>query len=133
MSNSTGGRPVADWPGSGQVQDDLAATMKRPRIIPPPMTGDAATHPLAVTTIRSNSAPTNSPTNETAALVEKSIRGTQWIMLAIVIGVPLGFLTNVVMYRLSPAALGIYSLMLLLVTTVQTFFLFGGSNVVVAR
>ncbi len=127
MSDSTGGRPVADWQGQSPVQDDLAATMKRPRIIPPPMTGDAATHPLDVTTIRSN----GSHTSETAALVEKSIRGTQWIMLAIVIGVPLGFLTNVVMYRLSPAALGIYSLMLLLVTTVQTFFLFGGSNVVV--
>lgn len=86
------------------------------------------TMPLPVTAVQPRIA---GEPDDTGALVEKSIRGTQWIMLAILIGVPLGFLTTVVMYRLSPSALGLYRLMLLLVTTVQTFFLFGGANVIV--
>lgn len=70
-------------------------------------------------------------TGETKALIEKSIVGTQWIMVAILIGVPLGFLTQIIMGRISPDALATYSLMIVLVTAVQTFFLFGGANVIV--
>ena len=72
-----------------------------------------------------------SATGETKALIEKSIVGTQWIIVAILIGVPLGFVTQIVMGRLGPDALGTYSLMLVLVQAVQTFFLFGGANVIV--
>lgn len=78
-----------------------------------------------------NAEPAITQTGETKALIEKSIKGTQWIMVAILIGVPLGFLTRVVLGRVSPATLGVYTLMTLLVTTVQTFFLFGGANVIV--
>ncbi len=72
-----------------------------------------------------------SQTGETKALIEKSIVGTQWIMVAILIGVPLGFLTQILMGRIGPDALGTYRLMIVLVTAVQTFFLFGGANVIV--
>ena len=70
--------------------------------------------------------PVTTDTGETKALIEKSIVGTQWIMVAILIGVPLGFLTQIIMARIDPTALGIYNLMIVLVTAVQTFFLFGG-------
>ncbi len=70
-------------------------------------------------------------TSETKALIEKSIVGTQWIMVAILVGVPLGLVTQIVMGRLGKDVLGTYSLMLVLVQAVQTFFLFGGANVIV--
>ncbi len=67
----------------------------------------------------------------TQRLIDQSIRGTQWIMVAIIIGVPLGFLTNVIVAHLGPAALGTYALVIIIVTAIQTFFLFGGVNVLV--
>jgi O-antigen/teichoic acid export membrane protein len=67
----------------------------------------------------------------TQRLIEQSIRGTQWIMVAIIVGVPLGFLTNVIIAHLGQAALGTYALVLIIVTAIQTFFLFGGVNVLV--
>lgn len=69
--------------------------------------------------------------NERDELIKKSISGTKWIMVAILIGVPLGMVTQIVMGRISTQALGTYSLMLVLVQAIQTFFLFGGANVIV--
>lgn len=65
-------------------------------------------------------------------LIQKSIRGTQGIMIAIIIGVPLGFFVNTFIGRIFGATgLGYYALLQIVVTTIQTFFLFGGSNVII--
>ncbi len=65
-------------------------------------------------------------------LIQKSIVGAQWIMFAILIGVPLGFGANIIVGRYTGSAgLGYLALMQLVVATIQTFFLFGGSNVIV--
>jgi O-antigen/teichoic acid export membrane protein len=65
-------------------------------------------------------------------LINQSIRSTPWMMLAMLIGVPAGLLTQVLIGRsLGSAGLGIYSLVLLAISTIQTFLLFGGSNVIV--
>lgn len=138
------------------LPDDLATTRIHPRVArrtqpapePPTQPLPAARAPAydpvaAMPTMplpafpgpRMAEAAAQAGSGERAALIEKSIRGTQWIMIAILIGVPLGFLTKVILSRLlgaqGPEALGILQLMTLLVTTVQTFFLFGGANVVV--
>jgi O-antigen/teichoic acid export membrane protein len=84
---------------------------------------------LDVTTKRP--AMTDAGANERDELIKKSISGTKWIMVAILIGVPLGAVTQIVMGRISPTALGTYSLMTVLVQAIQTFFLFGGANVIV--
>ncbi len=101
--------------------DDLDETQKRPRITLVSPDQVYATGPMVEVV----------PDASTQQLIDQSIRGTQWIMVAILIGVPLGFATNVLMARISPYTLGAYSLVLVLATTVQTFFLFGGANVVV--
>jgi|GEM_PF-3103785 len=76
----------------------------------------------------------NDPEAQTQRLIDQSIKGTQWIMVAIVIGVPLGLLTNILIARIdsNKTDFGIYSLLYtVLVSMVQTFFLFGGANVIV--
>ncbi len=91
----------------------LGATLRRPAVALPPPAAPAAA------------------ASERDELIKKSITGTKWIMVAILIGVPLGLVTQIAMGRISKEALGTYSLMLVLVQAIQTFFLFGGANVIV--
>ena len=88
--------------------------------------------PAITAQAESNTAADLTDQSERKALIEKSIVGTQWIMVAILVGVPLGLVTQIVMGRaLGQEAYGTYRLMLVLVQAVQTFFLFGGANVIV--
>ncbi len=100
---------------------ELEATARRPAA------ATDATQPLPA-----GSAPAaSSDTSERQALIDKSISGTKWIMVAILIGVPLGLVTQVIMGRIGQDALGAYGLMLVVVQAIQTFFLLGGANVIV--
>ncbi len=109
------------------TRDDLPIITARRAVLPPQQPAVAA----AATASNSAVGLGTDDTSETKALIEKSIVGTQWIMVAILIGVPLGLATQIVMGRLGADALGSYRLMLVLVQAVQTFFLFGGANVIV--
>jgi len=114
-----------------------AVTQKNPRVTLDPNSSTHKRPRLIIADTGPATPGTGAATSEqTEALIDKSIAGTQWILLAILIGVPLGFATNVIIGRIAgtdgPVALGYYRLLTpLLVTTVQTFFLFGGANVLV--
>lgn len=61
----------------------------------------------------------------------KSVKGVTWTVLLSIIAIPLGFLINVILGRVSSEALGIYALINVFITFVATFILFGGTNVIV--
>ncbi len=126
------GKPIVTGIDETFKMPRFVALVPTPAIIPPSPDDESATLPR-VAAIDAAASAAESDRRETSELIDKSIRGTQWIMIAILIGVPLGLLTQIIMGRISQSgdALGTYRLMIILVNTVQTFFLFGGSNVIV--
>ena len=62
---------------------------------------------------------------------EKSISGAKWAIILTAISLPLGYGTNIVLGRISPEALGTYGIIIIFVSIVITFILFGGNTALV--
>lgn len=67
-------------------------------------------------------------TNE---IIQKSVSGAKWTIILSIIAMPLGYIVNIILGRISPEALGIYGLLSIFVLSVTTFILFGGGNVII--
>lgn len=68
---------------------------------------------------------------ETDEIVKKSISGAKWAIILSIIALPIGYLLNIILGRVSPEALGIYGFVQIFIAAVTTFVLFGGSNVII--
>jgi len=64
-------------------------------------------------------------------VTEKSVKGAIWAVLLSVLAFPIGYITSVILGKISPDALGIYSLIWIFDSFVTTFILFGGANVII--
>jgi len=64
-------------------------------------------------------------------LVAKSISGARWTLLLSAVAIPLGYGTNIILGRITPEALGLYSLVIIASGVISTFFLLGGANVII--
>jgi O-antigen/teichoic acid export membrane protein len=60
----------------------------------------------------------------------KSISGAKWTVLLSTLALPIGYVVNVILGRISPETLGIYALISVVVGFSGSFLLFGGNNVV---
>ncbi|QZY55549.1 lipopolysaccharide biosynthesis protein [Crassaminicella profunda] len=70
-----------------------------------------------------------SENNELNKLKNKTVSGAKWLIIVSVVSIPLSFLTNIVIGRISAQALGIYSTILIFLQTIATFVVFGGPTV----
>ena len=64
-------------------------------------------------------------------LIRSSVSGVRWTLILSAVAIPLSYATNVILGRISPRALGAYGLLIVFSAIITTFFLFGGSQVVV--
>lgn len=67
----------------------------------------------------------------TDEIIQKSISGAKWTVILSIVAMPLGYIVNIILGRISPEALGIYGLLSIFVLSVTTFILFGGGNVII--
>lgn len=65
------------------------------------------------------------------SILQRTFSGARWMLYLSASALALGFCTNVLLGRMGAETLGFYSLLMLIVGVVQTFFVFGGSNVLV--
>lgn len=68
---------------------------------------------------------------ETKQLLRSSVVGAKWTLGLSLAVIPLSYGTNIILGRTSPEALGTYGLLAVLRSVVATFFMFGGSQVIV--
>jgi len=64
-------------------------------------------------------------------VVQRAITGAKWTIILSVIALPISYVTNIILGRLSPEVLGTYSLLNIFIIFVTSFILFGGNNVIV--
>ncbi len=64
-------------------------------------------------------------------ILHRTFNGAKWMLYLSASALVAGFCTNVLLGRLGPETLGFYSLLMLIVSMVQTFFVFGAANVLV--
>jgi len=64
-------------------------------------------------------------------ILRRTFNGAKWMLYLSATALAAGFCTNVILGRVGVETLGFYSMLMLLVSMVQTFFVFGGSNVLV--
>lgn len=64
-------------------------------------------------------------------IIERSLTGVKWTFLLSPLGTLTGYATVVLLARLGPEMLGIYSIFLIATTLAATFIMFGGSNVII--
>ncbi len=62
---------------------------------------------------------------------QKSISGAKWSIIFSVISLPLAYGTNIILGRIGPGVLGTYGVIIIFVSMVTTFILFGGETVLV--
>lgn len=62
---------------------------------------------------------------------QKSIFGAKWLVLLSAISLPLGYVSNIILGRISPQALGTYGIINIFITIIVTFILFGGGTVLI--
>lgn len=74
------------------------------------------------------SAPTDAQREE---ILSRTFNGAKWMLYLSASALVAGFGTNVILGRIGAEVLGFYSLLMLVVSMVQTFFVFGASNVLV--
>ena len=67
-------------------------------------------------------------TNE---IIQKSISGAKWTVILSIVAIPLSYITNILLGRVSSEALGIYGLLNIFILSIITFILFGGDNVII--
>jgi len=68
---------------------------------------------------------------ETKQILRSSVVGAKWALGLSLAVIPLSYGTNVILGRISPEALGTYGFLTVLSSAVATFFMFGGSQVIV--
>ena len=68
---------------------------------------------------------------EVEDIKQKSISGAKWAFVLSILALPIGYLTNIILGKVSPEALGIYSLLNIFENFVLTFIFFGGTNVLI--
>ena len=68
---------------------------------------------------------------ETEQILKSSVVGAKWTLGLSLVVIPLSYGTNIILGRTSPEALGIYGFLTVLISVVATFFMFGGSQVIV--
>jgi O-antigen/teichoic acid export membrane protein len=64
-------------------------------------------------------------------ILTRTFNGAKWMLYLSASALVAGFCTNVMLGRLGAEALGLYSALMLIVSLVQTFFVFGAANVFV--
>lgn len=64
-------------------------------------------------------------------ILKRTFNGAKWMLYLSASALVAGFCTNVLLGRLGPETLGFYSLLMLIVSMIQTFFVFGAANVLV--
>jgi O-antigen/teichoic acid export membrane protein len=64
-------------------------------------------------------------------IIQKSVSGAKWTVILSTVAMPLGYIVNILLGRISPEALGIYGLLNIFILSVTTFILFGGGNVII--
>lgn len=64
-------------------------------------------------------------------VVQRAITGAKWTIILSVIALPIAYVTNIMLGRLSPEVLGTYSLLNIFILFVASFILFGGNSVIV--
>jgi O-antigen/teichoic acid export membrane protein len=67
---------------------------------------------------------------EATDVIQKSIIGTKWAIILSFMALPLSYLTNIILGRVSPDALGTFSVINIYIPFILTFVLFGGSNLI---
>jgi O-antigen/teichoic acid export membrane protein len=67
----------------------------------------------------------------TEEIIQKSLSGAKWTVILSIVAMPLGYIVNIILGRISPEALGIYGLLSIFILSVTTFILFGGGNVII--
>jgi O-antigen/teichoic acid export membrane protein len=65
------------------------------------------------------------------SILQRTFSGARWMLYLSASALAVGFCTNVLLGRMGAETLGFYSMLMLIVGVVQTFFVFGGSNVLV--
>ncbi len=78
-----------------------------------------------------NSEPTLSASEQRDEILHRTFSGAKWMLYLSASALVAGFCTNVLLGRLGAETLGFYSLLMLIVSMVQTFFVFGAANVLV--
>jgi O-antigen/teichoic acid export membrane protein len=64
-------------------------------------------------------------------ILKKSISGTKWMVILSLLAMPLGYIVNILLGRLSTEALGAYSLYAVTVGFISSFIILGGNNAIV--
>lgn len=64
-------------------------------------------------------------------IIEKMILGAKWSIYIYFISIPVGLIINFLLAKISPQAVGIYSLFNIYISFIATFMLFGGNNVII--
>ena len=64
-------------------------------------------------------------------ILHRTFNGAKWMLYLSASALVAGFCTNVILGRLGAQTLGFYSLLMLIVSIVQTFFVFGAANVLI--
>jgi O-antigen/teichoic acid export membrane protein len=64
-------------------------------------------------------------------ILRRTFNGAKWMLYLSASALVTGFFTNVILGRIGAETLGFYSLLMLIVSMIQTFFVFGASNVLV--
>lgn len=67
----------------------------------------------------------------TDEVIQKSVSGAKWAVILSMAALPIGFIINIILGRVSPEALGIYGLLNIFILSITTFILFGGGSVII--
>ncbi|MCK4731137.1 MAG: oligosaccharide flippase family protein [Methanophagales archaeon] len=67
----------------------------------------------------------------TDEIIQKSVSGAKWTVILSILAMPLGYIVNIILGRISPEALGIYGLLNIFIVSITTFILFGGGIVII--
>ncbi|MBI5470760.1 MAG: oligosaccharide flippase family protein [Ignavibacteriae bacterium] len=71
------------------------------------------------------------PHTQREEILKRTFSGAKWMLYLSGSALVAGFCTNVLLGRLGAEMLGLYTLLMLIVSMIQTFFVFGASNVLV--
>lgn len=77
------------------------------------------------------SSSTTTSSSQREEILARTFSGAKWMLYLSASALVAGFFTNVILGRMGVEVLGFYSLLMLIVSMVQTFFVFGASNVFV--
>ncbi len=74
---------------------------------------------------------TTSSHEQREEILKRTFSSAKWMLYLSASALVAGFCTNVILGRMGEETLGFYSVLMLIVSMIQTFFVFGGSNVLV--